>query len=150
MTPVIQGATTTELLKETWQETWYQNHSEWESELEPESVNSLRFPTPLFSSTYDICCIKTHVHVCLCCVSVYSWGSFHWWRLSGLEHGQCTEDNFYAGIGFRTDQQNGLMFYHQGQVQITVWHIKSYFVYVNFMSNCVCFCPLRVTGVRWY
>ncbi len=41
-------------------------------------------------------------------------------------------DNFYAGIGFRTDQQNGLMFYHQGQVQITVWHIKSYFVYVNF------------------
>ncbi|XP_057219104.1 laminin subunit alpha-5 isoform X1 [Triplophysa rosa] len=24
-------------------------------------------------------------------------------------------DNFYAGIGFRTDQQNGLMFYHQGQ-----------------------------------
>lgn len=24
----------------------------------------------------------------------------------------------YAGIGFRTDQQNGLMFYRQGQVQI--------------------------------
>ncbi|XP_056106000.1 laminin subunit alpha-5 isoform X1 [Rhinichthys klamathensis goyatoka] len=24
-------------------------------------------------------------------------------------------DNFYAGIGFRTDQHNGLMFYHQGQ-----------------------------------
>lgn len=35
-------------------------------------------------------------------------------------------DNFYAGIGFRTDQQDGLMFYHQGQVQthLTLPHIK--------------------------
>uniref|UniRef100_A0A671KQZ1 Laminin subunit alpha-5 n=1 Tax=Sinocyclocheilus anshuiensis TaxID=1608454 RepID=A0A671KQZ1_9TELE len=27
-------------------------------------------------------------------------------------------DNFYAGIGFRTDQQNGLMFYRQGQSDV--------------------------------
>ncbi len=29
-------------------------------------------------------------------------------------------DDFYAGIGFRTDQQTGLMFYSQSQVHITV------------------------------
>lgn len=55
-------------------------------------------------------------------------------------------DDFYAGIGFRTDQQNGLMFYHQGQVQITlitVSHIKSYFEYTKHtmclsLQNDVC------------
>lgn len=50
-------------------------------------------------------------------------------------------DNFYAGIGFRTDQQNGLMFYHQGQVKITlitVLLIKSYLKYIKQYNVCVC------------
>ncbi len=74
-----------QLLKELLKETWYQNRSE------PESVNSLWFPSPLFSSTYDICCIKTRSCVYLCCVSVYSWGSFHWGRLPGFENEQFTD-----------------------------------------------------------
>ncbi|XDV45703.1 hypothetical protein PO909_013751, partial [Leuciscus waleckii] len=36
----------------------------------------------------------------------------------GLKMENLPPDNFYAGIGFRTDQQNGLMFYHQGQSDV--------------------------------
>lgn len=129
MTPVIQGSTTTELLKETW----YQNHSE------PESVNSLWFPTPLFSSTYDICCIKTHVHVCLCCVSVYSWGSFHWWRLPGLENGRCTESRQL--LCWHRLQNWSAKRAHVLPPRPGTNYIKSYIEYitynVNFMSNFV-------------
>lgn len=51
-----------------------------------------------------------------------------------IENALDLPDDFYAGIGFRTNQQNGLMFYHQSQVQITlitVSRIKSYFEYIT-------------------
>ncbi|XP_051518234.1 laminin subunit alpha-5 [Myxocyprinus asiaticus] len=44
-------------------------------------------------------------------------------------------DNFYAGIGFRTDQQNGLMFYHQGQSDVCQVILDSGHVVVSAGKN---------------
>ncbi|XP_051961295.1 laminin subunit alpha-5-like [Xyrauchen texanus] len=44
-------------------------------------------------------------------------------------------DNFYAGIGFRTDQQNGLMFYHKGQSDVCQVILDSGHVVVSSGKN---------------
>ncbi|XP_052396695.1 laminin subunit alpha-5-like [Carassius gibelio] len=44
-------------------------------------------------------------------------------------------DNFYAGIGFRTDQQNGLMFYRQGQSDVCQVVLKNGHVVVRAGNN---------------
>lgn len=46
------------------------------------------FPTLLFS-LHMTSAVLRRVYVCGV-VSVYSWGSFHWWWLHGLKDGECT------------------------------------------------------------
>lgn len=67
-------------------------------------------------TNYDL---KKHLCACLCVLQFTREAHFAGEGYLGLNLDNVPDvsDNFYAGIGFRTDQQNGLMFYHQGQVQ---------------------------------
>lgn len=66
--------------------------------------------------------VLRHMFMCVCAVCQFTREArFTGEGYLGLKMDDVLNpDNFYAGIGFRTDQQTGLMFYRQGQVQTTV------------------------------
>lgn len=58
------------------------------------------------------------------------------------------QDNFYAGVGFRTEHQDGLMFYHQGQVQTGSFTCLMRFLLTDSYCDIV-FSVLRALCVRF-
>ncbi len=100
--------------------------------------------TPVIQGATTTSVALRHVHVFICVVCQFTREAhFTGDGYLGLKMNSLPiPDDFYAGIGFRTDQQTGLMFYGQSQVHITVRHIKyTYIEYItynaNFMSNSV-------------